>query len=216
MKRDNLFQLDTKFEAILLCLFEQLCPILGSQRHNLLHELGLLGFIELRRRRGPSRNRRSHFLEKFILTGRRADAEQPGGVRRSVVKTMGGVGRNVDGIACFHDRLLTTERRLHFTFQKNEGFLKVVAMWGRPTSGWNMHVDHTESSRCFRSSDGDGIGVSDQTNVRKSFILINLSKRQTPLEIVGGKGGGTAMSARPFWFSFDLVWHVLRQFCRTS
>ena len=169
------------FEAIFLRLFEQLRPVLGSQRHNFLHERGLLLFVELRRRCGPSRNRRSHFLEKFILTGRRADAEQPGGVRRSVVKTMGGVGRNVDGFACFHDRLLTTERRLHFTFQKNEGLLEVMSVWRRTASRWNVHIDHAESSRCFRSGDGDGVGVSDESNVRKSFIFIDLSKRQISL-----------------------------------
>ncbi len=94
---------------------------------------------------------------------------------------MGRVGRNADGVSCFYDRFLTTKRRFHFTFQNNESFLKVVAMWGRPPSRWNVHVDHAELSRCFRSGDGDGVGVSDQSNVRKSFIFIDLSKRQISL-----------------------------------
>jgi hypothetical protein len=177
------------FEAIFLCLFEQLRPVLGSQRHNLLHELGLLGFIELRRRRDPSRNRRSDCCEKLFLAGGRADAEQPGGVGRCIVKTMGRVGGNVDGVSCFQARFLTTERRLHFTFQNNESLLEVVAMGRRSTSRWNVHVDHAEFARCFRAGDGDGVGVSDQTNVRKSFLLIDLSKRQISLQVVGGNGG---------------------------
>ena len=61
--------------AINLCLFKQLRPVLGSQHHYFLHERGLLLFVELRRRRGPSRNRRSDCCEKLLLSGRRADAK---------------------------------------------------------------------------------------------------------------------------------------------
>ena len=177
------------FGNYFLCLFEQLRPVFRSQHHNFLHELGLLGFIELRRRCGPSRNRRSDCCEKLLLPGRRADAEQPGSVGRYIVKTMWRVGGNVDGVSCFHNRFLTTKRCLHLTFQKNKSLIEVVPMWGRPTCRWNVHIYHAESPCCFRSGDGDGVGVSDQTNVRKSFILINLSNRQISLQVVGRKWG---------------------------
>ena len=122
-------------ETIELCLLEQLRPVLGSQRLNLLYERGLLLLVEFRRRRGPSRNGRSHLRKKFLLPGWRADTDQTGGVGRSVVKTMRGVGGNVYGVACFHDGFPTTKRRLHFSFQENKISSKSWRCGGGPPPG---------------------------------------------------------------------------------
>ena len=146
-----------------LCLFEQLRPVFRSQRHNFFHQLGLLGFTELRRRRSPSRNGCSDCREEVVLSGRRANADQTSRVGRGVVKTMGGVGGNVDGVARLHDRFLTTKRRFHFAFQENEGLLEVMPMRRRASSRRNMHIDYAEPPGCLRSGNGDGVGVSHQT-----------------------------------------------------
>jgi len=71
----------------------------------------------------------------------------------------------------------------------------------------NVHVD-PQNFPAFRSVDGDGVGVSDQTNVRKSFLLITLTSVRFRFSR-RREGVDTAMSVRPFWFSFDLVCLVL-------
>ena len=75
------------------------------------------------------------------------------------------VGRNIDRIASTQGGLLAPECYLHLTVEQDEGLLELVTMWRRPAPWRHVHVDHTESTVCVLSGDGDGVRISDQTDV---------------------------------------------------
>jgi hypothetical protein len=52
----------------------------------------------------------------------------------------------------------------------------------RPATRWNVHVDQAESACRVFAVDEDGVGVSDDSNVRK--IAIGLRKNQRTTRIV--------------------------------
>ena len=77
------------------------------------------------------------------------------------------IGRNIEGLACSHNRFPAAERGLHLTFQKDKGLLEVMPMGRRASTGRNMHIDDAKSSVGLLSSNGDGVGIADHTDVRK-------------------------------------------------
>jgi hypothetical protein len=73
---------------------------------------------------------------------------------------------------------------LHLTVEQDEGLFEIVTMWRWPAPWRHVHVDHTESTVGVFSGDGDGIRVSDQTDVGGCFAAY-LSEPQCTSEIVG-------------------------------
>ena len=57
------------------------------------------------------------------------------GLAGSVVKLMRSVGRNVQGFAGAHDRLLAAEGGFHLAFEQDKGLLEVMPMRGGPPPG---------------------------------------------------------------------------------
>ena len=97
------------------------------------------------------------------------------------MELMRSVGRNVDRVTGANCGFFAPEGYFDLALEKNERFFEVVAVRTGSAARRDMHVDHAKSVIGVFSGDGDGIRVSDQTNVRKSFILINLSERQLSL-----------------------------------
>ena len=57
-----------------LCGWEKFGPILGGQAFGLRSEFRLRGWVERRRRSGPSGDERADFQEEVFLAGGRANA----------------------------------------------------------------------------------------------------------------------------------------------
>src|ERR1700722_990986 len=125
-----------------LSLRQQLGTVLGSERLRFFHKLLLLFFVELGWGCGPRGHWNSDLFEKLFLPGGRADAQQTRGTGGDVVKSVWRVDRDVDRVACAHNRLLSSKRGFHFTFEKNESLLEVMTMRGRAAAGRNVHIDH--------------------------------------------------------------------------
>ena len=147
----------------------------------LLDELLLLFLIKLRGSCRASGHGYSNLLEEILLAGRRADAQEANGLRRNIMKLMRGVGRNVYGISGPHDRLLSAERRLHFSFQKDEGFFEVMTMGTGSTVWRNMHIDHAEAAIGFVTGHGDGVRVTHKTDMLKSLVGVRLCNGESAL-----------------------------------
>src|SRR5947209_5196053 len=115
------------------------------------------------------------------MPSRRADAEhtyRPGG---RVVKLMRSVGGNVQSVSGTYDRLLATECCLHLTLEQDRGLLEVVSMGWRPATWRDVHIDDTKLSIGILARHGDGVGITDQPNVRE---VAGLRDRQIAFSIV--------------------------------
>ncbi len=101
------------------------------------------------------------------LPGRRANTEHAYGLTRSVVKLMRSVGRDVQGFAGADGRLLAPERGFHLAFEEDEGLLEVMPVRGRTAARRDVHVDDAEASGSLLAGHGDGVSISNQSNVRE-------------------------------------------------
>lgn len=81
------------------------------------------------------------------------------------------VGRDVNGLALFHDRLRSTKGYFDFTIQENERFFKVVPVRRRTTTRRDMHIDKAEPSTRVLSAQNDRVGVSDQSDMGQGWIV---------------------------------------------
>ena len=77
------------------------------------------------------------------------------------------VSPSVDG------RLLATEGGFHLAFEQDKSFLEVVPVWWRTAAGRDMHVDDAEAPGSLLAGHGDGVGISDQSDVREVVGLGN-------------------------------------------
>ncbi len=75
------------------------------------------------------------------------------------------VGWDVDGFASSDDCLLPAEGGVNLAVKDGEGFFKVLAVWGRPAAGRNVHVDEAVAPRSVFAGDEDGVGVADEAEV---------------------------------------------------
>lgn len=125
---------------------KELRSVLGSEACCFGFELHLGSFIQLWRRRCAGGYRDADFLEKVLLTGWRACAEQPYRVCGRVVELVRGVRGNVDGLSGLYDLFLPAEGSVEFAFEDGEGLFEIVAMGRGAAAGGNMHVDETEAA----------------------------------------------------------------------
>jgi hypothetical protein len=101
---------------------------------------------------------------------------------------MRSVCRNIDCLAGVDDGFLSAKCCFDLSIQHDECFFKVMAMWPRATAGRDMHIDHAEPAFCVVSIDGDGVGISDETDVGQFSFMIGIRGSQSAIEIVGRKG----------------------------
>src|SRR5438034_558755 len=80
------------------------------------------------RGRCPGRHGDADLGKEIFLPGRRADAEQPNSLFRSVSERVRRVGGDAYGFAGSHDRLLTAEGSFDLAFEDCERFFKVMPM----------------------------------------------------------------------------------------
>jgi hypothetical protein len=139
--------------------------VFGGKRLRLLEKRGHLLIIEFGRSCRASRHGYAYLQEELLLSSRGADADQPGGVCRRVVKLMWSIAWNVDCLACVDDGFLSSKYCFDLSIQYDECFFKVMAMWPRAAAGRDVHIDHAEPAFCVVSIDGDGVGISDETDV---------------------------------------------------
>ena len=168
-------------ERSTLRLSQQFGTVVGGDRLHFFDKCCLFVFVELRRRRGASGERNSNFHEEFLLPSGRTNTEHAYGLTGSVVKLMRSVGRDVNRFAGMEGRLRAAESGFHLAFEEDKGFLEVVAMRGRTAAGRDMHVDDAEASGRLLACNSDGVGISDQPDVRK---VVGLSKGKAAFGII--------------------------------
>jgi hypothetical protein len=127
-----------------------------------------------------------------------------------VVELMWGIGRNIDCVACTHGGSLTPEGHFHLALKKDEGLFEVVTMRTGTAAGWYVHVDHTEAVVGVFASDGDGIRVSDETDML-SCRTIRPGESQAAAEIVGRKWSELGCSVRHMIYPFAVG--LASEFC---
>ena len=89
------------------------------------------------------------------------------------MKLMRSVGRDVQRFSGAEGRLRATESCFHLAFEEDKGLLEVMAVRWRTAAGRDMHVDDAEASGSLLACNGDGLGISDQPDVRE---VVGLSK----------------------------------------
>ena len=111
--------------------------------------------------------------KKFLLPSGRTNTEHAYGLTGSVVKLMRSVGRDVQGLTVAEGRLRAAESGFHLAFEEDKGFLEVMAVRWRTAAGRDVHVDDAEASGSLLACNGDGVGISDQPDVREVVGLSN-------------------------------------------
>jgi hypothetical protein len=66
-------------------------------------------------------------------------------------------------------------------FEQNKGLLEVMPMRGRPASWRDMHINNAEAAIGLLARHGDGVGIADQTDVRK---VVELPQREIAFGVV--------------------------------
>jgi hypothetical protein len=72
---------------------------------------------------------------------------------------------------------------------QDEGLLEVVTVRRWPAARRDVHVDDTESIRGIFAGNGNGIGISYQTDMWDAVVFAWLSKCELTIEIVCRNGG---------------------------
>src|SRR5580700_4387010 len=128
---------------------KQFSAVLGCERLNFLDECGLLFFVQLRRWRRTRGDLYSDLCEESLLSRGRADTEHADRPSGSVLKLMRSVGRNGQGVASAHGRLLPAEGCFHLPFEQDEGLFEVMPMRRRPATWRDVHIHYAEASICL-------------------------------------------------------------------
>src|SRR6266446_3819635 len=109
---------------------------------------------------------------------------------------MGSVGRNIQCVASVHGRLLATEGRFHLTFEQDKGLLEVMPMRRWPAAWRDVHINYAEAFiRIFARHD-DGVGVADQTDMRK---VVGLRQGEPAFEVVRWDRWSSWHVGSPLW-----------------
>src|ERR1700688_471837 len=148
---------------------------------NPLNECGLLFFTQLRRGRRTRGHRYPNLHEEFLLSRRGADTEHSYRTTRNIVKLVWSIGGDIQGVAGAHDRVLATERCLHFPFEQDKGLFEVMPMRWRPAAWRDVHINYAESSICVVARHGDRVGIADETDVRE---VVGLPQREISFGVV--------------------------------
>jgi hypothetical protein len=82
--------------------------------------------------------------------------------------------------------VLAAEGGLYLAFKDDKGLFEVVAVRRWASAGWNVHVDKAEATGGPPSGEQDGVGVADETDVEKVW-LIGADEGEAAGEVVGWK-----------------------------
>src|SRR2546430_9574653 len=95
------------------------------------------------------------------------------------------VGRDVDGIPSPSGRRLPAEGQLDLPVEDTEHLLEVVAMRGRASARWYVHVDQRVTPGRIAAGQQDGVGVADDAEVLQRLIAIGARRREPASGVVG-------------------------------
>ena len=129
---------------------------------------------------------------------------------------MRSVRRDVNRLASSYRLLDAAECKLQFTFQQGKRLFEVMAMRWRASSPRNVHIDQAIPPGSIFSREKNGVGVSDNPDVRKFSIRVGASDRQGALQIIGrnrhigmlGLVGFTVHGTTPWWLDDVLCLEV--------
>ena len=139
--------------------------ILGGERGGFGFEFRAGFSVQLRRRHGAGGDGNADLGEEIFLSGGRTDTEKTGGFVAGVAELVRRVGGDVKGLAGRDDGLCAAEDGLDFTLQDDEGFLEVVTVRRRPSSGRDVHINQAEASSSVVTVQENCVGVADQADV---------------------------------------------------
>ncbi len=147
----------------------------------------MLFLIELGRSGASGGHGDADLREEFFLPGRRTDAEQTGRGPGGVGEGMRRVRRDAYSLAGVHGRFFSAEGGFNLAFQDGEGFLEVVPMrrWAAP--GRNVHVDQAITAAGVGGREEDGVGVSNESDVREALVRIGPRDLEAAGKVIGGK-----------------------------
>jgi len=91
------------------------------------------------------------------------------------------------------DGFLSAKCCFDLSIQHDECFFKVMAMRPRAAAGRDMHIDHAEPAFCVVSINGDGVGISDETDVEQFSFMIGFAEVRLRLRSSGGTGGNCVL-----------------------
>jgi hypothetical protein len=81
--------------------------------------------------------------------------------------------------------MLAAEAELDLALKHSEHLLEVVTVRRGTAAGWDMHVDKCVLAGGVVAGHQDGIGVPDEAEVRKAFVLVWSSDGEVSMRIVG-------------------------------
>jgi hypothetical protein len=91
---------------------------------------------------------------------------------------------NVDSLTRAHSLLDTAKGELQFAHKNGECLFEVMAVRRWASSGWDVHIDEAKTPRSVSPSKKDGVGVSNNPDVRKVSVRVWLSKCKVAVQVV--------------------------------
>lgn len=98
------------------------------------------------------------------------------------MKLMWRIGGNLEGVSGMDGQLLAAKSCFQLTFEKDEGLLKIVPVRRRAAAWGDVHVNYAEAPGSLFASYGHGVGVADQTDVRKT---VGMGQSEIAVQVVG-------------------------------
>ena len=122
-------------DSVLLGRPDHFCLELGKERFGFGPENSKASSIERGSGGRSTRDRHANGDKKLFLTGRGTRAEEACGPVGNVLKVMRRIGRHMQGFAGLEVCLRAAERKLEFSLQEGERFLKDVYKRQAPGNG---------------------------------------------------------------------------------
>src|SRR6185503_17653806 len=149
---------------------EELSAVLGREFFGLGRQRLLGSLVQLRRRRGPRRDRDADLHKEVLLAGGRTDTQQPYGLARTVMKLVRSVRGDIYRITRTKNGFVATERYVKFAFENDECLLEVVPVRRRPAARRNVHVDETKATVGVLTSEQDRVCITRNPDMRQTLI----------------------------------------------
>lgn len=150
---------------------------------------GLGGGVGFRGQGGARGNALAGGFKEGFEAGRGDEAEEAGGLGGVVLKAMGGVGGDVDGVAGAGDVVFVSEGEGECALEDVEEFVEVVAVGRRAASGGNVHLDEGVSAAGLGACDDGGVDVADEGEVVEIWVGFGVGDGDVTGRVVGGDHG---------------------------
>ncbi len=103
----------------------------------------------------------------------------------SVVERMRCVGGHIHRVARSSDEMLVTKGDLDFSLENAKHLFEVVTVGWWATSRGNVHINERVLVGRLLAAHEDGVGITDEAEVRERGIVIGTGDRQLSKRIVG-------------------------------